>query len=271
MTRHLIHPRSRPRPRIDRRLLALAAAATLVVLGLAAAPVAAQGQPNETGDRPLAAFSGTANSANARFIVDGYQQLLGRSADAAGVDFHLDRLAAGGDRTRLAFTYALLFSTEGAGQEVGRAYGDLLGRGADAEGSGYWTTHLQGNDVLDLRVLLLSSDEYRDRAGGTDGAWIGALYLDILGRTADGAGLAYWQGLAATTPRPLIVAGIYLSDEALGRRVDAYHLEALGRAPTAAERSLGITTIRAVGEREYRATVWASDEVFESYLDAALS
>lgn len=250
----------------------VAALALLLVLPPPGVAASTADSPQENPTSNIAAFGGTANSANARYVVDAYQQLLGRTADSGGVDFHLGRLSAGGDQSRQTFVYTLLFSTEGSGQEVGRAYGDLLGRTADATGASYWTSHLQGHGVLDLRVLLLASDEFHARAGGTNAAWIEALYLDVLGRASDPTGRQYWLDLAdAGTPRPLIVAGLYLSDEALERRVDAYYQETLARAASPAERSEGVAYIRTYGERQLRAKIWASDEVFEQYLDAALS
>jgi hypothetical protein len=277
MSRNVAHPAKEP-PRKLRRtalfVLVSTAAALAMLLVLPPPGVAATtGEPlRENPTSNIAAFGGTANSANARYAVAAYQQLLGRTADSAGVDFHLGRLAAGGDRSRQTFVYALLFSAEGSGQEVGRAYDDLLGRPADATGSAYWTNHLEGHGVLDLRVLLLASDEYHARAGGTNSAWIEALYLDVLGRASDPGGLQYWLGLAdGGTPRPLIVAGLYLSDEALEQRVDAYYQETLARAASPAERTEGVAYIRTNGERQLRAKIWASDEVFEQYLDAAVS
>lgn len=219
-----------------------------------------------------AAYSGPVSSANARFIVDGYQTLLGRDPETAGLDFHLARLAAGGARSRQTFTYGLLFSVEGSRGEVARAYGDLLGRAPDEVGRTYWTAHLQGHGVLDLRVLLLASNEYRTRAGGTDRTWIEALYLDVLGRTADASGLAYWiERAEAGIQRPLIAAGIYQSDEALARRAIAHYQEVLARTPSQAERQGAVSTIRTIGERGLRAQLLASSEAYEGFLQAAIS
>lgn len=275
-TRHKNPPASRRQPERRRtRPAAVAAVIALTISLLAAVPAgAALDQPltEDTSSVHASAFGGTANSANARFVVATYPKLLGRDADVAGVDFHLSRLISGGDRSRQTFTYSLLFSTEGSRQEVIRAYDDLLDRAADATGESYWTDHLQGHGVLDLRVLLMASDEYYDRAGGTNTAWIEALYQDVLGRASDPSGLTYWLGLAdAGVARPLIVAGLYLSEEALGRRVAAYYTEALSRSPLADEQADGIAYIRAHGERQLRSKIWASDEIFEQYLDAALS
>ncbi len=253
-------------------LAALGVALPLLVVGVPGASAQGAGPDEDRTSATSSSYSGPVSSANARFIVDGYQDLLGRPADTSGLDFHLARLAAGGDRSRQAFTYSLLFSVEGSRGEVGRAYTDLLGRDPEPAGQSYWTDHLQGHDVLDLRVLLLASQEYRNRAGGNDRDWIEALYVDVLGRGADASGLAYWLGHAQSgTPRALIAAAIYQGDEALARRANAYYQEILSRTPSASERQGAIATIRRIGERGLRAELLASDEAYETYLQAALS
>lgn len=247
-------PRRRPRP-----------AALVVAVGLVVAVLWA-------GAGSAFATTGPVSSANARWLDATYTTLLGRTADDAGLDHHLSLIASGGSESRNDLAYGLLFSAEGSRSEVRRAYTDLLGRSSDAAGEDYWTTHLSGHGVLDLRVLLMAGDEYHLRAGGTDDAWITALYDDVLSRTPDAAGRVYWLDLAAQgLPRAAIAGAIYQSPEALQLRVDAHYNEVLSRAPSLAERSAGEGLIRAHGERYLRAYLWASDENFESYLDAAWS
>lgn len=255
-----------------------AAAALAVTLALAHPAVASAETdpdppaPASSSPATSAVYSGPVSSANARFVVDRYQTVLGRTPETGGLDFHLARLASGGAETRETFVWSMLFSVEGSRREVDRAYGDLLHRSADGTGRTYWTNHLQGHDVLDLRVLLLSSAEYRNRAGGTDQAWITALYTDVLGRAPEPAGLAYWTGRAqAGVPRPLIAAAVYGGDEALARRTIDYYQEILHRNPTGTERAAGRATIRSSGERGLRAELLASDEAFEPFLQAALT
>ena len=247
--------------------MALFVALVVALVGTIASP----GATAPTSTSPARALAPPASSANARYLTDTYDALLGRTVDAAGLDYQLNVIKAGGDESRRLVTYGLLFSAEGSRQEVQRAYSDLLRRAPEATGEQYWTTHLQGHGVLDLRVLLLASDEYLALAGGDDAAWLEALYRDVLRRPTDATGRAYWLGqLARGVPRPLIVAGTYLSDEALGGRVDAYYAEALGRSPTANERADAIRVIRVEGERGLRAQIWASDERFERYLEPAV-
>lgn len=271
------HRRTPPPTLLGAVALALA---LLVLLGLADAAGAAD-PPAPTRPPPAApaaagaataAVTGPVTSANARYITDAYQTLLGRAADDAGLDYQLARLAAGGDRSREAMSWSLAFSPEGSRLEVNRAYSDLLGRSPDDAGATYWTAHLQGHGVVDLRVLLLASDELRLRSGGgTDTGWIGALYTAVLGRGPDSDGQQYWLGrLQAGVPRALVAASIYQSDEALGRRVQALYTEILSRGATGAEQTAGVAVIRATDERNLRARLIASDEAFEPYLTGVL-
>lgn len=248
-----------------------AAAAGAVVIGPATGSAAASAFADDGSAEPSPAdYDGPVTSANARFVVAGYQHLVGREPDTTGLDFHLGRIAAGGHRGRLGFTYALLFSAEGAGNEVTRAYGDILGRSPDPAGAAYWTTHLQGHSVADLRVLLYASDEYVIRAGGHDGPWLARLYLDALGRPVDPAGHDYWLARRqAGVPRILVAAAIHQSDEALARRAVGHYQEVLGRTPSEVEVSGTVATLRAFDDRMVRARMFASDEVFETYLRQA--
>ena len=253
----------------------------MITIGLTASPVGAgMVSPQVGGALELVEMppsgptnvAGPTNSANAMYVTASYAELLGRPADTAGLDFHLSRMAAGGARTRSAFSYSMLFSAEGSRNEVRRAYEDLLDRNPDPVGDRYWTNHLQGRGVLDLRILLLAGDEYFANAGGSNTAWVDALYVDNVGRPADSGGRQYWlDRLDAGVSRTLVAAGFYLSDEALGHRVDGYFQEALGRNPSAGERVGSVATVRRVGERGLRAQLWGSDEVFERYLDEVQS
>lgn len=230
--------------------------ALLLTASLVATPASATG-----GGRP--------GSANEAWLVDSYRELLGRSADDSGLEYHLDRITAGGRRSRQGVAYGFLFGREGSRREVRRAYTDLLGRSADRAGEEFWTNHLTGRGVLDLRVLLVASDEYHRNAGGSDQAWLRAVYRDLLGRLPDASGQQYWSGrLQAGVARANVVGSIYQSGEALGRRADTYFADMLGRRPSPGERTAAASEIQRHGERHLRARLWSSDEAFETYLDA---
>lgn len=214
-----------------------------------------------------AASAAEGESANAAWLRDVYEDILGRDADGGGLDFWVGRLAGGGDRSRAVVARQLVSSPEGSSGEVQRAYGDILGRGPDAAGLPFWTGFLQTEPVVTLRAALYSSDEVLTNAGSVE-AWIELLYQDLLGRQPDAAGAAFWKGqIEAGVNRYVLVSQVYLSDEGLGRRVDAYYAEILGRVSTPTERAAGIAIIRGADERELRVVLLSSDERFETFLN----
>ncbi len=220
---------------------------------------------------PLSTTPATAqstDSANASWLRVVYVDTLGRPADDAGLDFWVSRLAGGGARTREDVVRGFVYSPEGSGVEVARAYNDLLNRQPESGGAAFWTDYLQNNPVIILRANLIASDEYLDASGSTD-AWLGDIYLEILGRSIDSSGARYWaEQLTNGRPRWNVVLSLYLSDEALGKRADDYATEILQRVMTPSERAAAISLMRAEDERALRAQLLASDEAFEPFLEA---
>jgi Domain of unknown function (DUF4214) len=78
--------------------------------------------------------------------------------------------------------------------QVGRLYQATLGRSGDAMGSGYWTqARLSGLSAQDLAAnLLASSERAQARGTQTNAEFVDSLYQDVLDRSADSEGLAYW-------------------------------------------------------------------------------
>lgn len=215
------------------------------------------------GDRPP--------SANELYVAAAYDSLLRRPADPEGAAFWLDTVIAGGDRSREKLSSHLLFSVEGASNEVVRAYQDLLFRVPEEEGWGYWTNILQTERVDTLRSLILSSDEYINLVGGQAG-YVNALYLELLDRPAEPEGLAFWNAkLEQGEYRQFVVLAIYQSDEGLANRASSYYEDLLGRPATDAEREAGADVIREHGERTFFAEVFATDEFYEQFFLSAFS
>lgn len=213
---------------------------------------------------PAAAAPG--DSANEDWLRYAYADLLGRDADEAGVDFWVGRLAAGGNRARVTVARQFVYSPEGASGEVDRGFQAILGRQPDPGGSSFWTGFLMDNPVVTLRAALYSSNEVLANAGGVE-EWIDLVYQDLLDRPPEADGAAFWLSqIDAGMNRYVLVDFVYTSDEALGRRVDAYYQEVLERDPTIAERADGISVIRNYDERELRVQLIASDERFDRFL-----
>lgn len=262
-----------------RAIARLLAVAVLTTITFAAVPAGAQADdaldvPFEERDgisSSMIEFEGVANSANARWVVNLYEQVFARPADLDGLDHWLARVAAGGSTSRESVARSFLNSTEGAQNEALLAYNDLLDRDPDPEGLAFWTDFLRTGSVNTLRFQHLASDEYYDNSGGTDETYIDDLYFDLLGRTIDLEGFDYYLDLLETgTPRWWVSRSIYESPESLGNRVTAYHQAILDRDPTETEIAEGVALILAEDERAVQAALFASDEAFDVFLFAAL-
>jgi hypothetical protein len=96
---------------------------------------------------------------------------------------------------------------------VDRVYRNLLGRAADPQGQAYWTDRLaRGMARGDLMLAFTESPENR-AVTGADAAVV-VLYVGMLQRAPEPAGLAYWSDLRrAGHPTVGLVAGILASSE----------------------------------------------------------
>jgi uncharacterized repeat protein (TIGR01451 family) len=120
---------------------------------------------------------------------------------------------------------------------VTQDYVQLLHRTPSGAEVSSWVGQLKGG-LSDEQVLagFTSSAEYYQQAGGTDQAWLGALYHDVLGRSPDAAGEAAWlQALASGTSRLSVAFGIAASAEHETIVVAADYQSYLGRSATASE------------------------------------
>jgi hypothetical protein len=92
--------------------------------------------------------------------VDGmYQSLLGRPADSSGETFWVHQLAAGANRSDVAYAFAA--SQEREGQHVQQDYQKYLGRSAsDSEVAGWVGQFARGVTNEDIVTGFVASDEY---------------------------------------------------------------------------------------------------------------
>jgi hypothetical protein len=103
---------------------------------------------------------------NQLWIEAMYHDLLGRSPDAAGEIYWLQKLAAGADRATVAYGFAA--STEREGQLVQQDYLTFLHRTASQSEVAYWVNAFtQGLTNEDIITGFVSSEEYfRAHSGG---------------------------------------------------------------------------------------------------------
>jgi hypothetical protein len=204
------------------------AGATTTLAGVATdAPLTATGLPVDCGQ-----------STATRCAVGAlYRDLLSRPVDDPALQYYSAQLDAG-QTTRQQVATAVQNSDEWRGRTVTMLFKALLGRPADSASIGYYTPQLRSGTVEDVTAVIAASQEYFARAGGSNDAFVSALYHDFLHHAADPAGRAAWvDQLNRGASRTSVASSIRKSGEAQGVVVDAAYRQLLGRQATAAERT----------------------------------
>jgi subtilisin family serine protease len=173
--------------------------------------------------------------ASQRYVAAVYLDVLGRPVDPSGLA-HWSRLLDGG-LPRAQVVQVLTHSEEYGTKVVRDAYHKILGRAPDDAGLTAWVRQLEaGLTDAQLAAAFLGSAEFYGAAGGTDQAWVQALYRVDLGRAADPSGASHWaQRLADGASRTEIALGVTASAEHAARVVEACYTMYLGRTAGPAE------------------------------------
>lgn len=167
------------------------------------------------------------------YVYRAYQALAGRAPTGAEATVARELVEAD-SRRRLADH--LVRRPDFAGRLVDDLYRRALGRPAEPEGRAYWVETMAGGlAYLHLGTLFYGSTEYVNRAGGTNGDFVDALYANILGRAADDGGRRYWVTLLdGGRARPSDVAhAFYVSIESRRDRARDMHRVVHGTDPGA--------------------------------------
>lgn len=134
------------------------------------------------------------SAATESYVGGLYEDVLGRRADPGGLVYYSGRLDQGSARDQVV--REIVGSEEARAALVRDLYRTLLGREADPGGLAAYAGFLnRGGSVDDLRWILLRSQEYSDRAGTGDTAYLRALYRDLVGREPDPEGAAAYRAL----------------------------------------------------------------------------
>ncbi|HXT60717.1 MAG TPA: Ig-like domain-containing protein, partial [Pirellulales bacterium] len=166
-----------------------------------------------------------------------YEQVLHRDPDAAGLAYWTNQIHHG---ATLADVGASIFeSNERLDPILTSYYEQFLLRAPDPQGLAYWRDQVWKVVGGPEPVIagMISSPEFFQSAGGTDAAWVAALYQRLLNRTADPAGLQYWDNLLETHSMTefQVVEGFLSSDEYFTNLIDGFFETYLDRMPTASE------------------------------------
>ncbi len=203
----------------------------------------------------------TAAGAADAFIESVATDFLGRSATSTERTTWRNHLLAGGSRNDVTRAYA--YSDEWIGVLVDGLYRSTLDRSPDADGRAHWIQVLRsGQTPAQVASYFYASDEYFRRAGGTATAWISDLYAEILGRSADADGLAFWEATARSVPRTAIAFDFYQSLESRRDRVDALFRHLLGRGPDVGGWSYWAGILSSGRDLDLATFLAASDEYF---------
>jgi hypothetical protein len=182
------------------------------------------GLPDQPG-----ATSVVGQSANSLYVKALFRDILGRQADSAGLNYWVGRLQAG--VSQAAVVRFIMQSGEHYSDEVMDYYSTFLNRTpGSAEVKGWVNNMLAGETEQQVESAFLTSPEFMAK-NGSDSQFVSALYTDVLGRSADSAGLAGWLGgLSSKALTRAQVAQAFLnSGEALKDIVDANYAALLAR------------------------------------------
>jgi len=164
-----------------------------------------------------------------RFVNNAYNDILGRPADAGGLDYFSRQVFAGRPRAEIADM--LDTSTEYLTHVAAGLYEKYLKRSGDAGGVNYWVNALGSRVATDESeaVSFLASDEYFAVHGGNNTSYVYGIYDDALGRAPD-AGSSYWiDRLNAGDNRAHAAASFLYTDEFKTDIVNGYYQRFLGR------------------------------------------
>lgn len=141
---------------------------------------------------------------NVEFVELIYRNLFDREPDSGGRAFWTSQLSQGAGRgsVMIAFSESPEYvertgtnpAAPAAASQLWRLYRAYLGRNPDQGGFDYWYTQL-ANDVSLAAVSegFARSTEFIDTYGQlTDRAFVELIYRDVLGRSAESGGLAFW-------------------------------------------------------------------------------
>ena len=168
--------------------------------------------------------------ADTLYVAALYRDVLGRQADQAGLTYWVGQLQDGLTRPMVAQDF--LHSTEHFTNEVTNYYQTFLNRAPRADELAFWVGTLQAGATEQQVVLgFLTSPEFLRQHSSSDN-FVNALYSDVLGRKADAAGLAFWEGALAAgkLTDAQVVLGFLNSAEEQKYIVDSYYSAFLGHA-----------------------------------------
>lgn len=130
------------------------------------------------------------------FVTLQYQDFLARNPDAGGLEFWAERLRGGTDPASLIETMATSDEFASSVAPMVRLYQAHLQRMPDYDGLVFWVGQLGGGRPLaEISEHFSRSNEFQTKYGSlTDAEYVELVYDNVLDRSPDAAGLAFWVG-----------------------------------------------------------------------------
>ena len=197
------------------------------------------------------------------FVKASYQDFLGRIPSQPEIDYQTGAL---GDlkTNKVGYLTSLATSDEWLNSIVTKFYTDTLGRAPDAAGLATWVSWLRSNRFTPAQVAsqFYASNEYYAKGGGSASPWVTSLYVKLLNRQPDAAGLAGWITYTNNPAygRSWVALQFYQSVESRQVRVTAMYQKLLVRAPDAAGLTFWVNRVLSTGDIALAVDIANSDE-----------
>jgi hypothetical protein len=167
------------------------------------------------------------------FVCQVYVDVLGRTPEPAAVDSWAGAIDSG-KLARAEMARQTLTGREYRERFVESLYRSYLGRPADGPGREGFVQALEHGAPDDLvQSVILGSDEYLARHGGTTRSWIDAVYRDVLQRPVDDSGAVGWGGAVdrGDMTRQDAAWSVLMSREGIEKQVASFYRWFLRREP----------------------------------------
>ena len=206
-------------------------------------------------------------TAAGKYVAHAFTDLLGRSPDPAGQVYWASVVRSAGRET---FIRSLVFADtcEWPRAVAAGIYRQVLQREPDPAGLAYWATRIcSGLPARAAAIEIYGSPEYfssPEQGRGTVQGFVSELYRDVLGRSADAAGLAYWVGQVVQRGAMAVAGDFYQSLESRTRRVDQQYGLLLKRAPDPGGRAHWAQYLLAVDDIVLTVSLTTSEEYYRA-------
>lgn len=241
-----------------RRVRTAWAALALAVVAVVAVPHGAAATGSGSPADPVADAARTPEGDRC-FVDLTHRSLLDRDATSEEIATWAGRLADG--LAHAEVPRALADGREGRTVELTRTYRSALGRQPDAAGLDHWLAHVaSGGSFRQVAAAVHGSPESYARAGGTDEAYVDALYQRLLGRSAEGGARTFWSAEVARLGRTRVAARILATPEARLHRTDSLYPRVLGRSADRAGREYWAGRLTTLDDLRVAVILAASEE-----------